>query len=107
MRISKKGAMPIPYIVALVLGITVLAVAAYWLFFSSGQFGNVILEQGCIAKKMAYCSSWKMSNYGTTLPNNVNDFCTTGTPATGETYYAQSCCAFDWAEDGISQTECE
>ncbi len=99
MKITKKGAIPIPYIIALILGIVVLAIVAYWLFFSSGQFGGTISEASCRAKKMAYCNAWRINGWAE-KPNGVDDFstaCNGIDEDNRDKYYAPECCRFEWA----------
>lgn len=94
MNIMKKGAVPVPYIIALVLGIIVLAILSYWLFFSSGQAGMTIKEYSCRAKKMSYCNEWRMNAWES--PPDGLVFCD----------YAPDCCQFDWAKD-LVEDDCK
>ena len=83
-----KGAVPIPYIIALVLAIAVIAIVAYWLFFSGGEFDKMIREKGCDAKLMAYCGEYRLS------PVDAPEFsgpCGTGS----DEYYSPDCCSFE------------
>lgn len=98
----KIGAVPVPYIIALVLAIIVIALIAYWLFFSGGEFGRIIAEKGCEAKKLAYCNEWKTTG---TKPD-PGAFSATCPIDDRENYYAPECCIFEWAEDDLSNTEC-
>jgi len=103
MRVSKKGAVPIPYIIALVLGVIVIALIAYWLFFSGGQFGTVITEKACEAKKMGYCSNWKIK--GTKPDKDFSAICSE-VEKDRTKYSAPECCILEWALDGLSAEEC-
>ena len=84
MKIRNIGSVPVPYIIALVLAIIVLAIIAYWLFFSGTDFGRIIIEAGCKSKKMAYCNEWK----------------TTGTKPAEEGFSAE-CNTANAADEGI------
>ena len=87
-----KGAIPIPYIVALVLAIAVIALIVYWLFFSGGEFDRMIREKGCDAKKLAYCNEYKASSE--TIPSFTKNGCEGMTDTEKENYYAPECCTF-------------
>jgi hypothetical protein len=102
MILMNKGAVPIPYIIALVLAIIVIALVVYWLFFSSGDFGDIISEKGCEAKKMAYCSEYKTSSSSTSFStscDSIND-------NNKNEYYAPECC-FDEKFHGSADTLCQ
>jgi len=111
MRINKKGDVPTPYIVALVLGVIVIALVAYWLFFSGGSFGNMIQENACKAKKMLYCNDWKAKFPAMPDGHEFSASCDTVNTNGKENYYAPDCCSFDWAgkvngaECGITKSE--
>jgi hypothetical protein len=62
----KKGAVPVPYIIALLLGIAVVAVLGYWFFILGGQVGGEITLSKCEAYANNYCNSWKLVGYGQT-----------------------------------------
>jgi len=59
----KKGAVPIPYIIALLLGIAVVAILGYWFFVLGGQWGGEVTLQRCKTMAHTYCSSWKAVAY--------------------------------------------
>ena len=55
--INMKKAVAIPYIIALIIGVIVVAVLGYW-FISSGIIGNKIgTEAQCTARKTEYCTT--------------------------------------------------
>ena len=87
-HLTPKGSIPIPYIVALVLAIAVIAIVVYWLFFSGSDFDRMLKEKGCYAKKLSYCNE-----YETSSTENIPPFAGP-IGSTGE-YYAQECCIFD------------
>jgi len=53
---SRKGGVPVPYIVAIVLGIAVIGLIGYWLFYSSGKLGGSLAGAECSAKQVEWCS---------------------------------------------------
>jgi hypothetical protein len=84
-----KGEMPIPYIVALLLGVVVIALIAYFLFFNSNLFWNMMLERTCEAKKTAYCSEWNLKGKPPTPKFSDNCDLTVAKPSD---YTAPECC---------------
>jgi hypothetical protein len=96
MKLGKIGDVPLPYIIALVLGIIVIVLVAYWLFVEGGLFSSSITEKGCEAKKLAYCSDWKVKG---TPDKMFSAACATvnADPNKATTYYAPECCIFPWA----------
>ena len=52
----------IPYIIAILLGIVVIALIGYWFFFSGKLFGGTI-QPGCDEIKQRYCQEWKASEF--------------------------------------------
>ncbi len=106
---SKKGAIPIPYIVALVLAVILLSILAYWVFSSSGEFNKNMSEQSCRAKKLAYCSAWKLNLWDDEKkPNGVDDFSASCEIANEnrENYYSPECCEYSWAYP-MTKEKCE
>lgn len=58
-----KGEVPIAYIIALILGIAVVALLGYWFFvMQAGGSASMNLEQ-CRAKAYEYCSTWASNGY--------------------------------------------
>jgi len=101
MKLDEKGAVPIPYIIALVLGVIVIALISYWLFMSGGEFGTAILESSCQAKKMNYCNTYKATG---SAPKGVVFSVDTPCPipvAFHSNFFAPECCKFAWANGGI------
>lgn len=62
----KKGSVPIPYIIALLLGIAVVAILGYWFFVLGGQWGGEVTMQRCRSKAVTYCTTWQSNGYATT-----------------------------------------
>lgn len=99
----KKGALPVPYIVAIIIAIIVIAVLIYWFFVLSGKGTGTASEQFCRAKEFTYCSAWATDNFAQDKkPFNGIDFCC------AEGTYAKECLAFDWASlVSSSPDECQ
>lgn len=51
----RKGEIPIPYIVALILAVIVIAILGIWFFKSSGDTNKTLNEQKCKARMTAEC----------------------------------------------------
>ena len=58
-----KGQIPVAYIVALILGVAVVALLGYWFFVQGGRFGGTVSLETCNAKKMSYCSQWQVKGF--------------------------------------------
>lgn len=54
-----KGALPLPYIVAIIFAVIVIAVVG-WLFFTGvWEFPPITKKQWCEAQKLKYCYDWQ------------------------------------------------
>ncbi len=53
----RKAAMPVPYIIALIIGVIVVAVLAYWFVTSGGKGTSIGTEAECTARKLEYCAT--------------------------------------------------
>ncbi len=51
-----KKAVAIQYIIALILGVVVVALLAYWFISTGGKGGNVGKDAECAARKTEYCA---------------------------------------------------
>lgn len=91
MKLDEKGAVPIPYIIALVLGVVVIALVSYWLFMSGGEFGKAVERSSCQGKKMTYCSAWKLDGKKPGPGTTELEFCST---AENTDSYAPECCTY-------------
>ena len=69
MGANEKGAVPIPYIVALLLGIAVVAILGYWFFVLGGQWGGEVTAETCKTRALTYCTSWQILGF----PYDVDD----------------------------------
>ena len=52
-----RKAVAIPYIIALIIGVIVVAVLAYWFIFSSGKGSGIGKEAECTARKTEFCAT--------------------------------------------------
>lgn len=60
---GNKGSIPIPYIIAIIFGIAVIAIIGYWFFTVSSSAGGVGSESECIAMKIAWCNEAVAKNW--------------------------------------------
>lgn len=51
----RKAMMPVPYIIALIIGVIVVSVLAYWFISSSGKGSCVGKEAECRARVLEWC----------------------------------------------------
>jgi len=56
-----KGALPLPYIVAIIFAVIVIALIAYMFFTQTGIFSGVVNKENCEAKRLKYCFDWKIA----------------------------------------------
>lgn len=76
-----KGALPLPYIVAIIFAVIVIAIIAYMFFTHTGIFTVTVDEGYCEAQKLQYCYDWQRTGTAPTW----DDRCTgIGVPAPGE-----------------------
>ena len=52
-----RKAVAIPYVIALIIGVVVVAVLAYWFISSGGKGASVGKEAECTARKVEFCAS--------------------------------------------------
>jgi len=78
MKTGLKGALPVPYIVALIIAILVIAVLVYWFFVASNQGTNTATAVLCKGNLISYCTQWATCNYQDCQPKdntgNAADF---------------------------------
>jgi len=99
----RKGAIPVPYIIALILGIVVVGLLAYWFFILGGKIPGQASEAECRIKENQYCTAWSATGYAT-KPGDL-DF-SEACPTTSADVYAPECCSFSWARN-VDETECK
>jgi len=103
MKISKKGDVPIPYIIALILGIAIVAVIGYWFFVLSGLWGVQVSLENCQTRAHTYCSGWQLSGYG------IRDVMCADNPDTPEDESKNVCDTkptVGWFEDQGDNSKC-
>jgi hypothetical protein len=87
-RTRKKGALPVPYIVAIIIAILVIAVLVYWFFVLTNQGTTTSSETICRGKEIAYCTQWSASGYNPDRQPSAEDF----------TLWATDCATYSWAK---------
>ncbi len=58
-----KAEVPVSYIIAIIIGIAVIALLGYWFFMTGGGFRNELSSQECISLKSNFCNLWSASGY--------------------------------------------
>ena len=58
-----KGALPVPHIIAILLGIIVVALLGYWFYTTGGSFSGAASETACRGKLLQYCTFWSGNGY--------------------------------------------
>jgi len=58
-----RGEVPISYIIALILGVAVVAIIGYWFFVIQGQGGSEMTLDQCRSKAYTYCNIWRDRGY--------------------------------------------
>lgn len=56
-------AVAVPYVIALILGIIVVAVIGYWFFVVAGGGGGQLSQTQCEARFIAFCTQYSAANY--------------------------------------------
>ncbi len=84
----KKG-IAVPYIIALILGIVVVALLGYWFFILGGTFTGRASITECQTKLSTYCAAFAASGYDTAA---FDPFTSSTCPASG-TVDAPECCS--------------
>lgn len=112
-----KGEVPIAYIIALILGIAVVAVLGYWFFVLQGQGGGEINLDQCRNKAFTYCSMYRDNGYTQNADTKVPSLGFIGgekwfskTSKDGVVGYAPACSTFGVLTDKDATTlatECE
>lgn len=79
---NKKAAIPVPYIIALIIGVIVVAVLAYWFISSGGKGAAIGKEAECLARKTEYCATQSIDAESVATKvcpsdwkTNIEDFC--------------------------------
>ena len=58
-----KGTLPVPYIIAIVLGIAILALMGHLFFQQSGSLGRESSKQDCLLAVAQYCSFYDPNKF--------------------------------------------
>jgi len=96
MRSNKmKGALPVPYIVAIIIAILVIAVLVYWFFVLSNEGTTTSSETICRGKEIAYCTQWSATGYNPDSQPGKKDF----------SLWASDCVSYSWAKS-VNPTAC-
>jgi hypothetical protein len=69
---SSKGSIPIPYIIAIIFGIVVIALISYWFFTLSTSASESGTSAECTALKVTWCQEC-ISNAGTGTTSDCAD----------------------------------
>ena len=62
----RKGAIPVPHIIALVLGIVVIGLLAFWFFILGGRIPGEDIKAQCEVKRNTYCTQRATCGYAET-----------------------------------------
>lgn len=57
---SIKGAVPVGYIIAIILGVLVMGLLGYWLYTTGPKVETFMTESECKSRKMALCTEYTM-----------------------------------------------
>ena len=58
---SKKGAIPVPYLIAIIFAVAIIAILGYMFFKQIGIFSGELTRAECEARKLTYCARWATS----------------------------------------------
>ncbi len=58
-----KAAIPVPYIIALILGVVVIALLGYWFVSSAGKGSSIGSEAECAARKVEFCATQTLESW--------------------------------------------
>ena len=95
------GALPVPYIVAIIMAIIVIVVLVVWFFVLSGNGNLQALDKLCRATEFTYCMTWSANSFDPSkIPGGKTGFCC------GAGSYADNCNQLDWARS-VGLAECK
>ena len=57
-----KGELPVPYIVAIIIALVVIAILGYMFFTHTGLFEGSSADTACQTKLVQYCLAWRSSD---------------------------------------------
>lgn len=61
--IFMKGAIPIPYVIALIFGVILIALLGYWISYQSSKTIGTGQTTQCDTRQHLYCSQWKLTRF--------------------------------------------
>jgi hypothetical protein len=85
-----KGQIPVKYIIALILGIAVVALIGFWFFIVAGGFVGELTEAQCRARLLQFCNEKFGAGETTTTPGQWTD---------DWKAYEARCVYLDWSID--------
>jgi hypothetical protein len=88
-EMMKKG-IAIPYIIALILGIVVVALLGYWFFVLGGTFTGKASITECQTKLSTYCAAFSTAGYPSSNPA-FTDSCSSSTVSSTD---SPECCSY-------------
>ena len=88
-----KGELPVPYLIAIVVGIIVIGILVYMFITKTGIFQGFTLEQECRAKLHLWCSKWELNGWSSDWEQK-NPFASGGGNVN---VFAPECSQFSWA----------
>jgi hypothetical protein len=71
---KSKGAVPVAYIIAIILGVLVMGLLGYWLYTSGPKVETFMTESECKSAHMSACAEWTAA--GQPKYMRVRMFCT-------------------------------
>lgn len=93
---NSKGALPVPYIVALIIAILVIVLLVVWFYLTYGTTNSTANDAICKARAISYCASWAATGYNPDSQPGGKDFLTS----------EPECASSTWAKS-VSPTYCK
>lgn len=97
-----KAEVPISYIIALILGVAVVAIIGYWFFVVQGQGGGEMTLDRCRSSAYTYCNIWRDTGYRTDtgvpdlgILNGGRKWFSVADTAAGVSAYAPACATYN------------
>ena|SRR3989304_10146677 len=95
-----KGALPVPYIVAIIIAIIVIALLIYWFFVLRNQGIDVATLAVCQGRAITFCSQVASCGYEESCAPKDSD----GNPVTDFYIYAPDCESLRGKPSGLPQS---
>lgn len=92
-----KGALPVPYIVAIIIAIIVIALLVVWFFILRGQGGSAATLAFCQGKAITFCTQVAACGYQNSCAPKDKD----GNAITDFYVYAPDCVSFRGQPSGL------